>query len=372
MSEEKKLFKDLYSPAIVGAFGDALKVEIPALNKKKFLDQVFDKDWKDKELKQRMRHISVVLNRFLPAHFPNAAEILVNMVEHLRSAGIKENTIEYMSLPDYVEVYGIEHFNASVKAIEKITQFTSCEFAVRPFILKYPDRMIKQMTAWGNHKSHKVRRLASEGCRPRLPWAMAIPALKKDPAPILPLLEKLKDDPHEWVRLSVANNLNDISKDNPELVLRLFKKWHSKSKETDWVLKHASRTLLKQGHTEILSLFGFEHDNTIELKDLVIQTPKVKMGAELVFNFTVKNKGKQSKMIRLEYGMYYKKANGSLSKKVFKISERVFQPGEIATITRRQSFRPITTRVYHTGNHKVSVIVNGVELATGDFELLKS
>lgn len=370
MPEEKLLFKDLYSPASVGNFANALQALVPGFNTKKFIDEVFDKDWKSKELKQRMRHISIVMNRFLPADFPEAARILVGMVEHMRTQGIKENTIEYMSLPDYIEVYGLEHFNVSVKAIEEITQFTSCEFAVRPFILKYGDRMIQQMTVWGNHKNHKVRRLASEGCRPRLPWAVAIPALKKDPSPILPLLEKLKNDPHEWVRLSVANNLNDISKDHPDLVLNLFSKWHGKSKETDWVLKHASRTLLKQGHTELLSLFGFEKDSTMLLEAFKIDTPEVKMGADLFFSFALKNNGSKPKKVRLEYGMYYRKANGTLSKKVFKISEREFGAGETYTINRKQSFKPITTRVYYPGGHKLSLIVNGVELTTGEFELL--
>ena len=139
-----------------------------------------------------------------------------------------------------------------MKAIEFITQFITCEFAVRPFLLKYGDKMMNQMRAWSLHKSHKVRRLASEGSRPRLPWAMAIPALKKNPMPVLTILENLKNDPSESVRRSVANNLNDISKDRPGMVLKIANAWKGQNKETDAIVRHGCRTLLKHGHPEVL------------------------------------------------------------------------------------------------------------------------
>jgi 3-methyladenine DNA glycosylase AlkC len=371
MAEEIKLFKDLYSPVFVNSYAALVKQFVPSFDTKKFVKAVFDTAWKDKELKQRMRHISDMLHAMLPGKFPEHAEILVKMVDAVQKGGSQENTFTYLCIPDYIEVYGLEHYTASVKAIERITQFISCEFAVRPFILKHGDRMLQQMIKWGNHKSEKVRRLASEGCRPRLPWAVALPALKKDPSPILPLLEKLKDDKAEWVRRSVANNFNDISKDNPEVVLALFKKWHGKSKETDWVIKHGSRTLLKQGHTELLGLFGFDQDGSAALTNMQVLTSKVKWDSDLMFSFTIQNTSNAIKKIRLEYGMYYMKANGSLSKKVFKISEREYAPGEVCNVVRKQSFRPITTRVYHAGAHKVAVIINGHEKTIADFVLEK-
>ncbi len=366
---ELQPFKDLYSPQSVGRLGQYIKKVYPQFQKDKFEKVVFDKGWKDKELKQRMRHITLSLNQFLPARFKESSAVLVDCVLQMRKEGIESLGIEFLSLPDYVEVFGIEDYKASVKAIEVITQFISCEFAVRPFIIKYGDKMLQQMDAWGSHKNHKVRRLASEGCRPRLPWGMALPTLKKDPSPILPLLERLKDDEHEWVRLSVANNLNDISKDNPDTVLKLFKKWHGKSKNADWVIKHASRTLLKQGNADLMKLFGFGDAGSIQHNHFNIQTPKVNGGGDLQFSFSVTNAGKEPQMVRLEYGMHYLRANGTHSKKVFKISERECKPGETIAITRKQSFRPITTRVYYPGKQKVSLIVNGVERAIGDFEL---
>ena len=171
------------------------------------------------------------------------------------------------------------------KAIERITQFTSCEFAVRPFIIKYPKEMMKQMLVWSKHEHWGVRRLSSEGCRPRLPWAMALPNLKENPAPIIPILENLKNDISRFVRLSVANNLNDIAKDNPETVISLVKKWQGKSENVNWVIKHGSRTLLKQGNADVMEIFGFDTTKDITVKDFKISTPKVKIGDSLEFGF---------------------------------------------------------------------------------------
>lgn len=371
MATELQPFKEFFSRQSVGKLGDYILKVYPPFKKQAFEKQVFDKAWNDKELKERMRHITHMLNNHLPQDFKKSSKVLTDCVLHMRKEGIESLGIEYLSLPDYIEVYGLEDYASSVKAIEIITQFISCEFAVRPFIIKHGDKMLRQMIEWGSHHNHKVRRLASEGCRPRLPWAMALPALKKDPSPILPLLEKLKDDAHEWVRLSVANNLNDISKDNPDIVLKLFKKWHGKSKEADWVIKHASRTLLKQGNTDLMSLFGFKDDGTAKHSKFTVDTPKVKNGGDLRFSFTICNTSKKTQMIRVEYAMYYLRANGSHSRKVFKISEREYQPGEEIATTRKQSFRPITTRVYYAGKQKVALVINGKEVAEAAFELLK-
>jgi 3-methyladenine DNA glycosylase AlkC len=176
MATELQPFKDFFSPQSVGRLSDYIVKVYPDFKKKDFEKSVFDKQWKDKELKERMRHITIMLHDFLPADFRKASRVLMDCVLQMRKEGIESLGIEYLSLPDYVEVYGLDDFASSVKAMELITQFISCEFAVRPFIIKYDDKMLQQMIAWGSHPNHKVRRLASEGCRPRLPWAMALPA----------------------------------------------------------------------------------------------------------------------------------------------------------------------------------------------------
>lgn len=362
--------KDLYSPEFYDRFAKPASAVLPAFNKKKFNQLIFDKDWGSKELKQRMRHTAEVLHHFLPDDFEQAAEQIISLIRHLQKSGFTENGLEFMFLPDYVEVYGIDHFRSSVRCMEQVTQFTSCEFAVRPFLLRYPDKMMQQMQRWSLHKDHKVRRLASEGTRPRLPWAMAVPALKKDPAPVLSILENLKQDSSEWVRRSVANNLNDIAKDHPQIVTAIAKKWKGLGKETDAIIKHGCRTLLKKGDAEILSYYGLSNSQDIQLTKTSLLTPEVRIGKELCFAFHVHNRSGRSQTVRLEYGIYYLRLNGQLSKKVFKISERMLAPDEKLTVQRKQSFRLITTRRFYPGQQQLSIIINGQERKTMPFILL--
>jgi 3-methyladenine DNA glycosylase AlkC len=367
--EDKFLLKNMYSPAFYDSISKVLTQTLPAFDQQKFLENIFVPAFAKFELKERMSHTAKVLHTFLPENFEEASSLLLQFIENLQQAGIKENTIEFMFLPEYIALYGLAYYEASVKAMEKITQFTSCEFAVRPFLLKYEDKMTEQMLAWSKHSHRKVRRLASEGIRPRLPWAIALPALKKNPTPILPILENLKQDTCEVVRRSVANNLNDISKDNPATVIQIVEAWKGLGAETDAIIKHACRTLLKQANPDILKYYGLD-SQVVKISDFQIFTPKVKIGDSLHFSFEVSHLSDVATTIRLEYGVYYLRQNGTLSRKVFKISERIFAPQEKAVIERNQSFRIITTRQFYVGKHQLSLIVNGEEKAKEAFELL--
>jgi 3-methyladenine DNA glycosylase AlkC len=363
------LLKDIYSKEFYSQFSEMLRELVPAFDKNRFIKQIFDKSWQNKELKERMKHTSFVLNSMFPTDFGETTKLIERIIKTLQKNKITETTIEFMFLPDYIETYGISHFETSVKSIELVTQFTSCEFAVRPFIIKYSERMIAQMIEWSLHENHHVRRLASEGSRPRLPWAMALPELKRNPNPILPLLENLKNDPSEYVRRSVANNLNDIAKDNPEIVINIAKQWKGKSKETDAIIKHGCRTLLKQGNLEILKHFRLNNNPKIEVSNFKIKTRKILVGESLEFSFILQNNDKQTQFVRLEYGIHYLRQNGQLSKKVFKISERQLQPNEKIEIQRKQSFKIITTRKFYAGQQKLSLIINGQERKITKFEL---
>lgn len=363
------LLKDLYSKNFYTNLSAALEQVIPSFDRDKFIELIFDSSWATKELKERMTHTTSVLNIFFSDDFEEAVEQITRTIEILKQTDLKEMSLGFLFFPDYIEKYGIEHFDLSVKTFESITEFASCEFAVRPFIIKYESKMMKKMHQWSKHDNHHVRRLASEGSRPRLPWAIALPQFKNDPSLVLPILENLKDDPSEYVRRSVANNLNDIAKDNPDIVISIAKKWEGKSKKTDMLIKHACRTLLKNGNAEILNHFGFADNPKINVTDLKILTPKIKIGDSLEFSFTLHNISEQMQTIRIEYGLYYLKNNGQLSRKVFKISERQLQPNEKISIKRRQSFKLITTRTYYAGQHELSIIINGQEKAIGKFRL---
>ncbi|MDD7886323.1 DNA alkylation repair protein [Flavivirga sp. 57AJ16] len=366
-----ELLKNIYHTKFFDRFISSVQEVVPDFNKVSFLKNIYDNEWENRALKQRMRCITLALKNHLSDDFNTNVEIIIKLIPILEKNGFKpQGHLEFMILPDFIEIYGLKHYQASIKAFETMTQFVSCEFAVRPFIIEYQDNMIKQMRLWANHNHSSVRRLATEGCRPRLPWAMAIPSLKENPAPIIPILETLKNDPSEYVRRSVANNLNDISKDHPATVVNLVKKWQGKTKETNWLVKHASRTLLKQGNTEVMTLFGFGTIDKIKITDFKILTPKVKIGDAVEFTFKLVNTNNNASKIRLEYGLYYQKANGSLSRKVFKISEKDYPKNSTTSIKRKQSFKIITTRKFHAGKHQVSIIVNGKEFDTLDFGLV--
>ncbi|PCJ84532.1 MAG: DNA alkylation repair protein [Flavobacteriales bacterium] len=362
------LLKDIYSVPFYAQFSEVLSQTIPSFDKAEFKSLIFNDQFETYELKERMTHTAKILHHFLPTDFEHATHTIRRIIENLRDVGIKEEVIEYMFFPEYIAMYGIHEYESSISAFEFITQFTSCEFAVRPYILKYEEKMLTQLLLWSKHENKKVRRLASEGSRPRLPWAMALPNFKTDPKPILPILNNLKHDACEVVRRSVANNLNDISKDNPQIVVEIAKKWKGINTEIDSIVKHGCRTLLKQGNTEILKLFGFDSSH-ITLSNFKIITSKVSTGGELEFSFSVANKNESNRMVRLEYGLYYMKKNGQLSKKVFKISEREIKPNRTSKITKKHSFKPITTRKFYVGKHQLSIIVNGHENKTADFEL---
>ena len=271
-------FKNMYNKQFFDLFTKDLRLVIDDFDAHGFVSQIMDDEWEGRELKQRWIHITSILKKFLPADYKEAITKILELLDHVKNTrpdfSVIDDTkfglmLEYgVILNNYVEQYGLDDYETSVKAIEKITQFTSCEFVTHPFIIKYPNEMMKQMLVWSKHEHWGVRRLASEGCRPRLPWAMALPNLKKDPTPIIPILENLKNDPARFVRLSVANNLNDIAKDNPEIVIDLAKKWKGESKEVDWIIKHGCRTLLKQGIPEVMELFGFDSiRNNISVED---------------------------------------------------------------------------------------------------------
>lgn len=362
--------KNLYSHSFLSVFSSQLSDVVPGLKTQKFLNDVFSADWPQLELKQRMRRIAAVLHSYLPGTYAEQVRAIISLIRKLRADGVKENSIEYMFLPDFVEQFGLQEPGVSLDAMEEITQFTSCEFAIRPFLLRDQAGTMQRMLAWSRHADHKVRRFSSEGCRPRLPWAMAIPALKKDPSPILPLLENLRNDPSEFVRRSVANNLNDIAKDHPDVVLQIIREWKGVSAETDWILKHGSRTLLKKAHPAALSAFDLNTSFNCTVDQLVIQNETLRINDTLSFSFNLVHQEAKETRFRIECAIYYVKAKGQRSRKLFKITENSYASDRVYSFSRSQSFRNMTTRTHYPGRHKLAVVVNGAELAACEFELL--
>jgi 3-methyladenine DNA glycosylase AlkC len=354
--------KDLFfTVSSIGQLGEALERVYPAFEKERFTALVFDVDWDSKELKQKMRHVTECLHQTLPQDYGEALAILKQIAPS--SSGF-----DAMCLPDYVECYGLDHWDPSLPALAFFTRFASSELAIRPFIIQDPERAMEHLYAWAEDENHHVRRLASEGCRPSLPWAMAIPQFERDPTPILPVLERLKDDESEFVRKSVANNLNAISKDHPDLVLDICERWYGRSSRTDWIVKHACRTMLKAGNRRAMLLFGFADPTHISVENLVLERDTLPIGDELPFSFEFTVDAEEACRVRIEYAVQYARPKGKVTRKVFQIREDTFEPGTHA-ISRKLSLADQSTRKHYPGQHRISVIVNGVEKAEAAFQL---
>jgi len=359
---ENNLLKNLYNQEYIEKLSTALQSSHQRFEKEKFINSIFDTSWQDLELKERMRHIAITMQKFLPNNYTKAIEIL--KITFLKiGAGL---TLENMIFQDYVQVYGLDEFDTSIQALEYFTIESSSEFAIRHFIIRYPKQTMRQMKEWSKHKNHHVRRLASEGCRPRLPWAIFLHEFKEEPSLVLEILENLKDDESEYVRKSVANNLNDISKDNPEIVIQIAKEWIGENINRDKIIKHGCRTLLKNSNKDVLNIFGFNEPNNIKIENLKF-TDKVNLGEELSFSFDI-NSNKNLGKLRIEYAINFLRQNNKFSRKVFKISEGIFNQKQ-KFVEKKYSFKQITTRKYYQGIHALTIIINGKEFSTTTFSL---
>ncbi len=350
-----------FTPASIHHFAETIFQHHPAFDREMFTARVFADGWEAKELKARMRHVTLCLHDTLSLACADALDIL-----KLAAPLIKG--FDGLCLPDYVELYGMEDWERSLPALGYFTKFSSAEFAIRPFLDKDPNRVLPFLLRWAEDDDQNVRRFASEGCRPRLPWAMALPKFKRDPHPILPVLEKLKADESEFVRKSVANNLNDISKDHPDLLLDLCERWQGQNDRTDWILKHACRTLLKAGNPRALALFGHHHAICATIEEARLDNTRLSIGDTVQFSFIVNLNEPEPANVRLEYAVYFVKAKGQVSKKVFKIAEKTCEPGK-HLFSKRHAFLERTTRKHYAGQHRITIIVNGEEKAEMTVEL---
>ncbi|PQP83424.1 DNA alkylation repair protein [Paenibacillus sp. PCH8] len=356
-----ELFKDKYTPTLINRTGKLLRQFYPVLDAQRFHDLVFAEGWEHLEFKGRIRRITLALTEVLPDNYEEALHIIGQAASQMRG-------VEYLFVPDFIEVNGLDpaDYELSMKYLTVFTPYSSSEFAVRPFIERYPIATMKHMMEWAGNDNEHIRRLASEGSRPRLPWGAKLRSFITDPTPVLPILHALKQDESLYVRKSVANHLNDISKDHPELVLDLATTWYGQHQHTDWIVRHASRSLLKKGHPQALQLFGYNEQEAIHIERLQLAQDTVAIGEDLYFSFDVVNESGQSQMLRIEYEIGYMKANGKQAPKRFKCSDKMYPTGQTKVAT-KQSFKVITTRTYYAGLHTLTIVVNGKETATASF-----
>ncbi len=365
MAEEQFLLKDLFDPESVGALADGVAAAWDGFERTEFLEAVFDDAWPGLELKQRMRHIATVLRSVLPGGYRDQLQILLSAAAHTPPG------FPAMAFSDFVEAFGTDDWAASVPALERFTTLVSAEFAIRPFIASDPERTLAKMVEWARHSDPAVRRLASEGSRPRLPWGMRLKQLVEDPSPVLPILELLRDDPDEVVRRSVANNLNDISKDHAPIVIDVLRGWsETPSANTAALTKHALRTLLKRGDRDALELMGFRPDPAVTSRGLSVEPDVVRIGATAQMQFELTASGDEPQHLMVDYAIHYVKANGATAPKVFKLKTLVLEPGETVVIRRKLTFKQMSTRTHRPGTHRVEVMANGTSLGSVSFELV--
>jgi len=335
-------------------------------------------DLESLELKARSQQIEQAMLRYMPDDFAQAGEIMRASLapalngdifgQSVNEAGIAGWAI--MPMADYVGLYGQSHFNLSMSLLKTFTSRFSSEFGIRFFLLQQPKQTLAVLKQWTGDVDRHVRRLASEGSRPRLPWAMQLPALIADPTPVVELLELLKDDENAYVRRSVANHLNDIAKDHPSLVIDIAARWmQGAGKARQALLRHACRTLIKQGDRRVLQLFGF-HPPLLAPVSLELQTPNVVLGSALQFSIIIRSNAAHEQALMVDYIIHHRRANGNTSPKVFKWRKLALQAKASRGFTKNHAIRPITTRVYYPGLHRLEVVVNGVSLATVGFQLL--
>ncbi|MGB0733414.1 MAG: DNA alkylation repair protein [Pontibacterium sp.] len=352
--------KDVYTSEFIERLAVLVKTQYATFEQASFISDVFDDEWEGRELKARMYHIRSCLHKYLPNNYAQALAIL-------RQSATAFGGFEAMFFPDFVEAYGQDDWDNSISALEWFTQYSSSEFAVRPFIKANTARMMAVMYQWAKHENEHVRRLASEGSRPRLPWAMALPSFKKDPTPIWPILDALRNDPSEYVRRSVANNLNDISKDHPSLVLDWAERHFNETQNTDRLIKHALRGLLKQAHPRALHLFGYADVSGSIQGTLNLDQPTVRVGDILAFNMQATcDHAQPLGKLRVEYLIDYQKANGKISQKAFSWRELDCDSSTL-TMAGKQSFKQMTTRKHYEGEHVIRLRINGCELAQQRF-----
>lgn len=354
--------KDRINSDSLRMIGLDIKAAYPSFPVDEFIAFTMDETWGSLELLARGRKITTSLGKFLPSDYKEALGVLDEAIK---------GSSDFLKFccPDFVMAYGQDDANLdlSINALGRYTEYSSSELAVRPFIIKHEERMMAQMYEWSKHENEHIRRLSSEGCRPALPWAMGLPKYKKDPSPVLPILEQLKADPSAYVRKSVANNLNDISKTHPDLVLKIAKDWHGKNECTDWIIKHGCRTLLKKGNRDVLAIFGYDDVSSVDVNGFTLGEKSVSIGEELTFSFTIKTS--DATKVRLEFGIDYMKANGKRNRKIFQISESFLKANTKKSYEKTHSFENLSTRKHYPGTHSITLIVNGTERGMLDFEL---
>lgn len=369
-NNERFLIRNLFSKDSVIKLANRIKKSYPQFQKEEFINSI-NSNLDPLSFGDRSKLIQNKLIKYLPKNFKQTANILI---KSLPNKLVKNDMSEaYENFIVVAETYvikrlGMNNFDLSMKALYEMTKRMSSEGAIRRFIEKYPKDSLTLLKIWTKDQDVHVRRLVSEGTRPKLPLESPIRMFIKDPIPIIKLLDVLKDDKELYVRRSVANNLNDISKDNPKIVVETLKRWKiNATKERMWVIKHALRTLYKRGNKDALEMMGYLKPFLSEVEINLVED-KVEFGGALEFNVSFKSLKDQKLMV--DYAIHYMKANNKQKIKVFKLGIKNTKNNEKIIYNKKHSLREMSTRKHYKGKHKIDLIINGYKFFDIDFEVL--
>lgn len=360
-------FKHWFNKELVLRLSDSLKKAYPAFNAKNF--NLVSSKLAPLEMKPRVLLIRDAMMAELPKDYLKALQILVKSAQLGNLKGF-----DLWPYTEFIQANGLDHVEESLEALYVLTQKFTAEFAVRPFLIHHPQKTFSTLKKWTSDDSEHIRRWASEGTRPRLPWGAKLKASIVDPTPGLEILEKIKFDDSLYVRKSIANHLNDIAKDHPDLVIETLKVWQKKATAKDkakleWITKQALRTLIKQGYPKALDVMGFGGKAEVKLGELKLNKKKFTEKDILTFELEMISKSAKAQTLAVDYIIHYQKANNKLSPKVFKLKVLELKPKEAFTLKKNHSLKPVTTRKHYAGLHKLEIQVNGKILATVEWHL---
>ena len=324
------------------------------------------------ELMARAGKIAEALHRHLPEDYSEACDILV------RSLGPKATKTQGMGLAPflylphvlYVARSGLEPFELSMRAQYELTQRFTAEFSIRTYLGRHRERTLARLRQWARDPNVHVRRLVSEGTRPRLPWVARLRDFQADPGPVLALLELLKDDPEAYVRRSVANNLNDIGKDHPDLLIRTAQRWlRGASEERRRLVTHALRSRTKRADPRALALLAFQRSHDIVVRRRLVSPGRAAIGESIAAHVDLHNSGPRTRHVSADLRVHFVKSNGRTNLKVFRLKRLCLAAGASASLSRTISLAQLTTRTHYPGTHAIEVELNGRTQRVGTFEL---
>jgi 3-methyladenine DNA glycosylase AlkC len=358
--------KHFFDERLIRSIGASFQELVPGWKTRRFVKECLD-GLDELELIARGRRVAEVMRRHLPEDFDEAAEVIVGSLgpESDGSGSVGMAPFRYLPHVFFVGTYGLGHFEASMRAQHELTRRFTAEWSIRGFLVEHREATLARLRVWARDPSVHVRRLVSEGTRPRLPWAPRLRAFQEDPAPVIELLELLKDDGESYVQRSVANNVNDIAKDHPDVAVALCRRWQTGATAgRRWIVGHALRSLIKGGDRGALATMGFAGAPKVAIE--AAEVPKVvRLGATLRFSFDVVSRSRQAQELLVDYAVHFVKANGETRPKVFKLRKLALRPGERVRLDARVSFAALTTRTHRPGRHVIEAVINGVTFPLG-------